>query len=429
MTSTQEAIQQKDIYKTSRFLYILEAAFEYFISLLLTGAYIAKVTTEIGMTDSLTGIITSFVSLGCGFQFFAIFLAHKKPVKRWVSLLHSLNQLFFALVYFVPFFKMSTQAKIALFIIFLLVGYFIDNIVKSPKINWFMSLVDDKKRGTFTATKEIVSLIGGMIFSFTISAVMDTFEANGNLYGAFLFCGIGILVLMTAHTCTLLFSKEKTAEKTEKVSLKELFKELMKEKNLGKMIFLFTLWDVAYYATTPFYGTYQIKELGFSMTYISVLAAVYAIVRAIFSKPLGRYADKHSFSKALIICFSIQTLAFFVNIFTTPQNGYVFYTAYYLLNAIAMGGISGSSINLIYDNVALENRTGAYALKNTVAGSIGFLSTLAMGPLVAHIQANGNTFLGIPAYAQQVLSAFGFLVMVGIVLYLVFVVDKIKKEN
>ena len=39
-----ELEENKDIYKTSRFLYILEAAFEYFISLLVTGAYLAKIT-------------------------------------------------------------------------------------------------------------------------------------------------------------------------------------------------------------------------------------------------------------------------------------------------------------------------------------------------------------------------------------------------
>ena len=62
-------------YKTSRFLYILEAAFEYFISLLVGGAYLAKVTSAIGISDSITGVLNSFVSLGFCFQLFAIFLA------------------------------------------------------------------------------------------------------------------------------------------------------------------------------------------------------------------------------------------------------------------------------------------------------------------------------------------------------------------
>ena len=63
----------KDEFKLSRLMYILEAAFEYFISIMVTGAYLAKVSSSIGISDSLTGILSSFVSLGCGFQLVAIF--------------------------------------------------------------------------------------------------------------------------------------------------------------------------------------------------------------------------------------------------------------------------------------------------------------------------------------------------------------------
>ena len=94
--------EKKDLYRVSRFLYILEATFEYFISLLVTGVYLAKLTASIGINDTLTGILTSFVSLGCGFQIIAIFLANKRPVKRWVTVLHSINQLSFSLIYLVP---------------------------------------------------------------------------------------------------------------------------------------------------------------------------------------------------------------------------------------------------------------------------------------------------------------------------------------
>ena len=92
-------MKSTDKYKFSRFLYILEAAFEYFISLLVTGAYLAKLTTSIGLSDTVTGLLTSFVSLGFGFQVIAIFLANKRPVKRWVAVLHMINQLFFALIW------------------------------------------------------------------------------------------------------------------------------------------------------------------------------------------------------------------------------------------------------------------------------------------------------------------------------------------
>jgi Na+/melibiose symporter-like transporter len=419
--------KSKDIYKTSRILYIIEASLEYFISLLVTGAYLAKVTSAIGLSDSLTGILTSFVSLGCGFQIIAIFLANQRPVKRWITVLHSVNQLFFTLIYLVPFVKLSQTQKTVLFVLFLLVGHIINNVVNSPKINWFMSLVDDHKRGSFTASKEMVSLIGGMVFSFAMGAVIDRCEMAGDLNGAFIVCGISVFGLMLLHSATLIFAKEKESTQEEKISTKQLLIELIKDKNLFKVILISVLWNVVNYVATPFYGSYQIKELGFSMTFVSVLSAGYAIVRTIFSKPMGKFADKYSFAKMLNICFVVMLVAFGFNVFTVPENGKVLYTIYYMLYAVGMAGINSATINLIYDYVDKEKRVGALALKSTLAGFTGFFTTLAVSPLVSYIQNNGNVFLGIFVYAQQVVSVIAVVLLIVLILYLNLVVRKIKK--
>lgn len=414
----------KDPYKFSRLMYIAEAALEYFISLLVIGAYIAKVATAIGLSDSVTGILTSFVSLGLGFQCVAIFLADKTPVKRWVSLLHVLNQLAFALVYFVPFIEVPREARISMFIVFLLVGHILNNIVNAPKTKWFMDLVDDKKRGSFTATKEIVSLMGAMIFTFSVSAVIDYFEAKGDVYGSFLFCGIGIFVLMMLHTATLLLSKEKKTPPVSKKSAGAALGELLKNKRLMKAIFIISLWNAASYITTPFLGTYQIKELGFSMVFISLLTVLYSVSRALISKPLGKYADKTSFLNMLNVCYLFMAAAFAVNIFTTPENGKILFSIYYLLYALGCAGITSSEINLVYESVDHEHRMGALALKSTVSGLSGFAASLLVSPLVDYIQRNGNRFWGIQVYAQQVLSAITLSIALILLVYLNTVMQK-----
>ena len=421
--------ESKDIYKTSRILYILEATFEYFISMLVMGAYLAKITSSIGISDTLTGILTSFVSLGCGFQIIAIFLANKRPVKRWVTILHSINQLAFALIYLVPFIKLTKVAKIVLFIAFLLIGHIINNVVNSSKINWFMSLVDDNKRGCFTANKEMVSLIGGMVFSFAMGAIIDHFEAIGNQNGVFIVCGLSVFGLMLLHSATLILSKEKPVEEKEKISNKQLLCELIKDKNLFKVILISVLWNVVNYSSTPFYGSYQIKELGFTMTFVSILSAAYAVVRTVFSKPMGKFADKYSFAKMLNICFIIMLVGFGINMFTVPENGKILYTIYYMLNAVAMAGINSATINLIYDYVDKENRIGALALKSTFAGFAGFFTTLIVSPLVSYIQENGNSFLGLNVYAQQVVSAIAVVLLSVLLVYLNLVVGKIEKKK
>lgn len=420
--------QGKDVYKRSRLLYIIEAALEYFISITVTGAYLATLTNSLGFSDSLTGILTSFVSLGCGFQIIAIFLANKRPVKRWVTILHTLNQLFFAIVYFVPVFNFNTTAKTILFILFLLMGHILNNIVNAPKINWYMSLVDDKQRGKFTANKEISSLLGGMLFTFALSAVIDHFKAVGDMKTAFILCGIGIVLLTLSHTLTLLFSKEKQEEDIVQTNVKETIKGLIKDKNLLKVVLISVFWNIASHTATPFYGSYQTKELNFSMTFISVLSIITAVVRSSFSRPLGRYADKHSFSKMLNICFLLATAAFGVNIFTTPSNGKVLFTIYIVLHAIAMAGINSSVINLIYDYVEPQQRTAALALKSAFAGFAGFFTTLLISPLVDYIQGAGNSIFGLSVYAQQVTSAIAFGLMILLLMYMNTVIRKIKKK-
>ena len=421
--------QNRDEYALSRFLYILEAALEYFISLLVTGAYLAKITSAIGMSDTLTGILTSFVSLGFGFQIIAVFLANKRPVKRWVTLLHCLNQLAFALIYFIPLAPISHEMKNFLFVAFLLIGYILTNVVNSPKINWFMSLVEDKRRGAFTANKEMVSLIGGMIFSFSMGYVIDNLESAGNINGAFVVCGVSIFILMLLHSATLIFSKEKPVEANEACSVKQLLKELLIDKNLFKVILVSVLWSVVNYASTPFYGSYQIKELGFTMTFVSILSAAYAIVRTIFSRPMGKFADKYSFAKMLNICFSIALAGFIVNIFTVPANGKVLYTVYYMLYAVAMAGINSATINLIYDYVDKEKRTGALALKSTICGFAGFFTTLIVSPLVSYVQRNGNRLFGINIYAQQIVSVISSILLVVLLVYMNTTVKHLKLKE
>jgi len=175
-------------YPFSRVMYIIEAALEYFISIMISGAYLAKIAGEVGLSDSTTGILTSFVSLGCSFQVFAIFLTRKRRVKPFVATFGIINQACFGLVYLIPFFNIPGTAKTVIYMAAILIANALLNVGRAPNTKWFYSYVDDKHRGVFTATNEMVSLLGGTAFSFIIGLVIDKFEAEGNIKGAFLFC-------------------------------------------------------------------------------------------------------------------------------------------------------------------------------------------------------------------------------------------------
>ena len=459
-----------DIRKRNRILYIIEAALEYFVSLAVSGAYLAYLTTAIGMSDALTGVLTSFVSLGCGFQILAVFL--RGDVKRNVVTLHLINETAFTLLYVTPFFPISQTAKTVIFTVLLLIGFGLNNVANPSKTDWYMQSVDPSKRGVYTANKEIVSLISGMLFSLGLGYIIDGFRAAGNEYGAFIACAIVLGVTMICHSLTMIFScrtydaqsLEKAADETENASRAEEeklhdcnektdtfteihdekaekidgkhakkeagnvgFGKVLRDKNLIKVVLLIVLWRVVQYSTVPFYGTYQIKELGFSMVFVSVLAIVHSVVRIFFERPIGRIADKKGFAFSLNVCYIAEICALAVATFMRPENGAVTYTIYYVMFAICSAGISSGELNLVYDYVKPSERVAALAIKATAAGLAGFLTTLALSPLVSYIQSNGLVLFGVNIYAQQVTSFIGLVVCAGLVVYNVVVVKKIKR--
>jgi MFS family permease len=124
------------------------------------------------------------------------------------------------------------------------------------------------------------------------------------------------------------------------------------------------------------------------------------------------------------ICFAVAALGFLFNIFF----GKAFFILYYVCYAVSQAGINSGTVNLLYDYVPHEKRTGALAIKNTVVGFVGFGSTLLAKPLVDYVQSNGNTLFGIHLYAQQALSLISTVVTVAVIIYLNTVVRKMKKE-
>lgn len=94
-----------------------------------------------------------------------------------------------------------------------------------------------------------------------------------------------------------------------------------------------------------------------------------------------------------------------------------------------MAGIDNCEMNLAYGSVCEDERVGALALRMTIAGLTGFLATLAASALVTFIQNNGNKFLGVNVYAQQVLSAIAAIIVLVILLFLKFSKGLDKKNS
>ncbi len=409
-----------------RKMYIAEAALEYLISLLVSGSFLAILTKQLGFSDSLTGILSSVISLGCLFQLISVTLKRKR-VKSIVITLSIINQLLFMLLYIIPLLECNKQIKIALFVVIIVLAYIIYNFAHPKKINWMMSLVDDNKRGMFTANKEIISLISGMVFSFIMGAVTDHFSNRGRTITALIIAAAVIFAIMLCHTISMLLTVEKELPSTTNKTFREEFGTVFKDKKIIRVALVSMLYYISYYASTPFYGAYKIGDLGFSLKLVSALVICTSISRVLFSKFWGRYADKKSFAIMIEKCLLVMLVSMVFMMFAVPSNGKVMVAIYCVLSGIAMGGTNSALTNMVFDYAPYEKRSNCLAVCQAISGVVGFLTTICVSPIVSYIQKNGNSIWGFNVYAPQVVTAISICFMIITILYVRIVLINKKR--
>lgn len=405
-------------YKRSRNAYKAQCTFEYFVSILVTDAFLAKLLTSMGISDAYVGIFSSLITFAFLFQLAALILVKKiKNVKRSAIIMSTASPILFMFLYLIPFVPASVGVKTALSAICILGAYFFNYIVTSVIFKWCNSYVEPNKRASYSAGKEIISLISGMIFTLIVGYIMDKYEALGNLEGSFLFIAISVFVLSICNFVSLMLVKNTPRENTESnLSVKTVIDNVLLNKNYRNVIILTVLWDIARYTTVGFLGTYKTKDLMLSVGTVQVINIVANIFRAVFSKPFGKYSDKKSYAKGIEFAMCIAAVAFLINTFSQPslRIPIVIYT---ILYNVSIAGTNQNLINITYSYIKSEYFVQATAIKNSIGGLCGFAASLAAGKVVAYIQGNGNMFFGFSVRAQQILSFISFLIISAAVIF------------
>lgn len=418
------------VYKRSRRAYAMECTFEYFVSLLVADAFLAKVLLSIGMTAEEIQPISTLIALSQLFQLFSIFVVQRiTNVKRFVVIIHMIGQLFFMALYLIPFMPFASEYKPIIAVASILIAYFGNYFVTNIIYNWGNSYVSPSWRGLFGAKKETLSLLSGIVPTLVIAYAMDAFEKNNNLEGGFLFAAIGILIFCICDFICLMLIKNdvkprQTVEKTE--SIGAVMKKLCKLRGFWYILIVTILWNVGIYTTVGALGTYKVDELGFSMWPVTWIAIGGCLVRAALSRPFGKFADKHSRSKALILAMIMAVASFAVNIFTTPDTKYLI-ILHTVLYSGCFAGIGANMLNITYSFLPSEYFVQASAIKNCVGGICGFLASVVASKFLGYIQSRGNMLFGIHVYAQQVLSLISVIVIVIAILFTKLVLDKQKE--
>ncbi len=410
---TTDIFNSKD-YRRSRNGYNAFCAFEYMISLLVTDAFLAKLLLNLGISDSLIGIISSIVSLACVFQFFSIIICRRRlNTKKTIITFYMLWEFIFMALYLIPFLPIKNGIKIIIMILIIL-GYFIKNVFSNILFRWANAYVSPNERAVFSAKKEIISLISGTIFTIAVGFIFDKFEKTGNIDGGFIFIAILILILTSLCFITLYMIKNEdiSEKKIIKKSVSDILKNTLCNKKLIPVIFYTVLWYMTTYFTTGFIGTFKTSDLLISLFLIQVINMIANAVRIFVSVPFGRFSDKTSFANGIELSLVIAAVSFIFLFFTTKTTWY-FIIIYTVLFAITQAGINQNSFNIVYCYVNKEYITEALSVVHGIGGLCGFGASIIASFILSYIQENGNRLFGINVYGQQILALISFVLCIA----------------
>ena len=415
-------------YKRSRAVYMVQCTFEYLLSLLVTDAFLTKLLTHLGLDDATIGIISSFISLAFAIQIFALFLYKLRlDSKTTTFLFYPLSRLIFSSLYVIPFIPIGSTTVKVLIMVLILVAYSSKYLALNVLYKWANSYVSPTKRASYSATKEMISLATGIIFTAVVGYIFDEMEASGNIRGGFIMIAVLAFTISALDVICLIFIKKE--DKVEITHKKKDFKAIMKNtlgnKNFRSVLIFFIVYNIATHFNSGFLGTFKVKELAMSVFLIQLVNIIGNLTRISVSKPFGRFSDKHSFASGMTVALCITAVAYLFLTFTTGATWY-FIIIYSILHAVAVAGLNQNSFNIAYSYVDKEYITEALAIKNCIGGICGFLTTIVSSRILKYIQSNGNSIFGVQLYAQQFLALLSFIVMLIAIGIMVFVVGKQK---
>ena len=415
-------------YKRSRAVYMAQCTFEYLLSLLVTDAFLTKLLKHMNISDDTIGIISSFITLAFVIQIFSLFIYKLKAnAKTTVLWFYPLSRLLFSSLYVIPFLPIGGTVVKVMVMCFILVAYSTKYLVLNVLYKWANSYVNSNKRASYSATKEMISLASGIIFTAVVGYVFDNLEAAGKIESGFIMIAVLAFIISASDVICLIFIKKEdqvTVTQSQK-HFKDIIKQTLGNKNFRSVILFTVIYNVAVYMTNGFLGTYKVGDLAISVFLVQVINIVGNLTRMAVSKPFGRFSDKHSFASGMSVALGVLAVGYLTLVFTTPKT-WLLMALYTVLHAVAIAGLNQNSFNIAYSYVDSNYITEALAIKNCIGGLCGFGASLVGSRILKYVQANGNTLFGIRIYGQQVLATISFILIATALIVMVFVIGKQK---
>ncbi len=431
--------ETKQDMKSSRIYYTTADSAAQTITQLAGGTFLATLMSDSGISDANIGIITSLVSFAALTQLFLINYFKRIKKYKFLVTITSFQRILFAGLYFIPLLLINDALKAVLIVLLYFVGQVFVQIGTPASQDWIASLVPSRLRGKYFSIKDSVAVFVVSSLMLICGIILDYFK-KVNLHTGFIIIGIIIFLLTLINVTGLSFmkepklsfinedgkemhgrlakrAKEKIHEGNGQSILSEI-REAFHDRRYRKAFTTQCLFTLAFYICVPFNASYQINDLKLPYTFLMVIGFVFNLYRIYIMPRLGRMADKYGMGKLLRYTLLALGLNFLTVAFTMPFNAYPMTVLAAFFSSTAWAFVSIGLFGIQLDFYRSDKRMIWLTLTSSVAGLLGFLTSIVGGRLLDMFQKADLQLFGQKLYAQQLLNLFGFLIILCAAVYI-----------
>ena len=359
-------------YKTNYKKYLTAATLDNTANKIMSSTFIVGYGIYLGLSDRIIGLYVVSKSIMCLVQIFAASIFSKTGQSKKVTLgLYSLYRFFGAFPILIPFISQDNIVRTILFVISILFYNIFGQLGYTPLVNWRMSILKEEDRAKFYATKNLIQNTLVMATSLGAGVLLDKYTQAGNEFKGFaiLFSLIVFINIIDIYLRTTTYKPE---IQENKVNIKETIKEPLKDKHFLKILVFTGLYTLSLNIGIQYLSLFQLKYLGISYTYVSILNIILSLANAVFGIIWAKIYNYRG-GKNIILPMLVAYIGMFILLSNTSAD-----KTFILIIAFILYGIGESAYglfdhNVIYELAQEKYKTVYLSINKTICGLVSII--------------------------------------------------------
>lgn len=344
----------------------------------------------LGASNFVIGLLAAVPFLAQLAQVPTILLVERLRARRLITVASlTLSRLLLIPLALLPFLDAPASAQ-ALLIVGVGVGALLNAMSACAWNSWIHDLVPERMLGAFFGRRMFYATGFTVFIGLAAGVFVDWWGERGVGGPAQAYTVLFLVGALAGMVSTLYLARvpEPTMAAPErKIHLGHMLAEPFRDQNFRRLIWFLASWQFATNLAAPFFTVYLVAQLGYDMTFVTLMMVVSQLANVVVLRKWGQLSDRFSNKAVLRVCGPLFLVCIFSwTLVALPEKHA--YTLHLITLLHVVMGFAAAGITLASGNMGLKLAPRGRGTAYLAAGSIVNSVAAGLAPIVGGLFAD-----------------------------------------